>query len=159
MLSWEKWDALVAAETEIARLRVDVNQLPMRAEVIERAVKCTAPWERSTALTFLQDFPEEVPRLLELLVDLCLSSRWAPSAREALWSARYDIDAQVLGDVVLRYLADGDVEDYRLLADTLTYIEAWPALGELIAQAGRSDDAEVREIGEELARSYRGLLP
>lgn len=59
------------------------------------------------------------------MVDLCLPARWAPSAREALWSARYDIDAQVLGDVVLRYLADGDVEDYRLLAGTLTYIEAW----------------------------------
>ncbi|WP_405964442.1 hypothetical protein OG713_29320 [Streptomyces sp. NBC_00723] len=65
----------------------------------------------------------------------------------------------MLSDTVLHALADGDAEDYRMLADTLTYIEAGPALGELIGQADRSDDAGVREIGEEFRRSHRGLLP
>ncbi|WP_069768989.1 hypothetical protein [Streptomyces sp. LUP30] len=60
---------------------------------------------------------------------------------------------------MLHALVDGDAEDYRMLADMLTYLEAWPALGELIAQAGRSGDADVREIGEEFYRSHRGLLP
>ncbi|MFD7936972.1 MULTISPECIES: hypothetical protein [unclassified Streptomyces] len=158
-MSWEKWNSLVEAEKEIARLRAEINRLPVRTEMVERGLESNSPWERSTALTFLRLLPEDVPKLLEVLVDLCLSARWAPSAREALWPARHSVEMRVLSDTVLHALADGDAEDYRMLADTLTYIEAGPALGELIGQADRSDDAGVREIGEEFRRSHRGLLP
>ncbi|WP_157876627.1 hypothetical protein [Streptomyces graminilatus] len=155
----EKWESLVAVEMEAARIRAEINRLPMRNELIERGIESPSPWERSTALTFLRLLPGDVPGLLELLVDLCLSAGWAQSAKEALWSARCDIEVPVLSDVVLRELSDGDAEDYLMLADMLAYIEAWPTLGEVISQAGRSRDAEIREVGAQFLRSYEGLLP
>lgn len=148
----------MAVEREAARLRAEVNQLPMRTELLQQGIESDSAWERSTALTFLRLLPEDVPRLLELLVGLCLSAGWAQSAREALWPARHDIEMSVLSDVVLRELSDSGAEDYLMLADILTYIEAWPALAEVIDQTGRSGDAEVRKVGEEFLRSYEGLL-
>lgn len=88
MLSWEKWNSLVEAEKEIARLRAEINRLPVRTEMVERGLESNSPWERSTALTFLRLLPEDVPKLLEVLVDLCLSARWAPSARRSAVAGR-----------------------------------------------------------------------
>ncbi|MEV6675195.1 hypothetical protein [Streptomyces sp. NPDC051162] len=154
-----KWHALVSAEKEVARCRAEVNELPSRAEILAEAMSGRSVWGRSTAMTFLRHFPEDVPRFLELLVDLSLSIGWAQQAWEAILPARREIDLSRFTEIVLRHLSDGDAEDYLRLADMLTHVEAWEILGVVIERARESDDPEIRQVADDFTESYGGMLP
>ncbi|MFC4110968.1 hypothetical protein [Nonomuraea zeae] len=149
----------MAAEQEVARRRAEVNQLPSRAEVLANAMSSSSVWDRATALTFLRLFPEDVPNLLEALVDMCLSTGWAQAASEAIRAARRDIDSAQLTEIVERHLSSGDAEDYLRLASMLTDCEAWESLGMLIERAFESNDPEIREVAHDFTESHGRKLP
>ncbi|WP_345040185.1 hypothetical protein [Streptomyces sannanensis] len=155
----DKWRALVAAEQEVARCRAEVNQLPSRVELLTKAMSGSSAWDRSTALTFLRLFPEDVPELLELLVGLSLSIGWAQPAGEAIRAARREIDPSRLAEMVVGHLPDGDAEDYLRLADMLAHVEAWETLGVVIQRALESSDLEIQEVAHDFNESYGGMLP
>ncbi|MEU3280678.1 hypothetical protein [Streptomyces antibioticus] len=154
-----EWRALVAAEREVARCRAEVNQLPSRVELLAMAMSGSSAWDRSTALTFLRLFPEDVPKVLELLVDLSLSIGWAQPAIEAIRVARREIDHSQLAEMVLGRLSGGDSEDYLRLSDMLARVEEWETLGVVIQKAIESNDLEIQEVGRDFNESYGGMLP
>lgn len=158
-LGMEEWRALVAAEREVARCRAEVNQLPSRVELLAKALSSSSAWDRSAALDFLHLFPEDVPKLLDLLVDLSLSTGWALPAREAIRAARKDIDPSKFARVALKCLSSGEVEDYLRLADVLAEVEAWEALSAVIGKAAESGDPEIREVSRSFTESHGGMLP
>ncbi|MFF0317223.1 hypothetical protein ACFYPH_21660 [Micromonospora sp. NPDC005252] len=155
----EKWRALVAAEQEVARCRAEVNQSPSRADVLAKALSSSSAWDRSAALDFLRLLPEDVPKLLDLLVDLSLSSGWTLPAREAIRSARKEIDPSQFARVALECLSNGDAEDYLRLADVLAEVEAWEALSAVIGRAAESGDPGIRGVSRCYTESHGGMLP
>ncbi|RSS83975.1 hypothetical protein [Streptomyces sp. WAC06614] len=155
----EEWRALVAAEREVAQCRAEVNQLPSRVELLAKALSSSSAWDRSAALDFLHLFPEDVPKLLDLLVDLSLSTGWALPAREAIRAARKEIDPSKFARVALKCLSSGEVEDYLRLADVLAEVEAWEALSAVIGKAAESGDPEIREVSRSFTESHGGMLP
>ncbi|MFE4868104.1 hypothetical protein [Streptomyces sp. NPDC056682] len=158
-LGMEEWRALVAAEQEVTRCRAEVNQLPSRVDLLARALSSSSAWDRSAALNFLHLFPEDVPKLLDLLVDLSLSTGWALPAREAIRAARKEIDPSKFAGVALECLSGGEVEDYLRLADVLAEVEAWEALSAVIGEAAKSGDPEIREVSRSFTESHGGMLP
>ncbi|WP_208036360.1 hypothetical protein [Streptomyces cyanogenus] len=154
-----EWRALVAAEQEVARCRAEVNQLPSRVDLLAKALSSSSAWDRSAALDFLRLFPEEVPKLLNLLVDLSLSTGWTLPASEAIRAARKEIDPSQFARVVLECLSEGETEDYLRLADMLAEVEAWDALGAVLGKAAESSDPEIREVSRSFTESYGGMLP
>ncbi|WP_329217292.1 hypothetical protein OG352_14735 [Streptomyces sp. NBC_01485] len=155
----EEWRALVAAEQEVARCRAEVNQLPSRMDLLAKALSSSSAWDRSGALDFLRLFPEDVPKLLDLLVDLSLSTGWAQPALEAIRAARKGIEPSQFVRVALDCLSDGEVEDYLRLADVLAEVEAWEALSAVIGKAAESGDPEIREVSRSFTESHGGMLP
>ncbi|MEU4335514.1 hypothetical protein AB0F59_12860 [Micromonospora lupini] len=155
----EEWRALVAAEQKVARCRAEVNQLPSRADLLAKALSSSSAWDRSAALEFLRLFPEDVPKLLDLLVDLSLSHGWALPAREAIRAARKEIDPSQFARVAVECLSDGEVEDYLRLADVLVEADAWEALSGVIDKAAESSDPEIRQASRSFIESYGDMLP
>lgn len=158
-LEMEEWRALVAAEQEVARCRAEVNQFPSRVDLLAKALSSSSAWDRSVALDFLRLFPEDVPKLLDLLVDISLSTGWALPAREALRATRKEIDPSQFVRVALECLSDGEAEDYLRLADVLAEVEAWEALNAVIGKAAESSDPEIREVCRSFTESHGGMLP
>ncbi|MFF3768138.1 hypothetical protein ACFYYR_29210 [Streptomyces sp. NPDC001922] len=149
----------MAAEQEVARCRAEVNQLPSRVALLAKVLSSGSAWDRSASLEFLRLFPEDVQQLLDLLVDLSLSTGWALPAREAIRAARKEIDPSTFARVALECLSDGEVEDYLRLADVLAEVEAWEALSAVIGKAAESGDPEIREVSRSFTESHGGLLP
>ncbi|WP_432127455.1 hypothetical protein [Streptomyces sp. bgisy082] len=158
-LKMEEWRALVAAEQEVARCRAVVNQLPSRVDLLAKAITSSSAWDRSAALDFLHLFPEDVSKLLDLLVGLSLSTGWALPAREVIRSARKEIDPSKFARVALECLSDGEVEDYLRLSDLLAEVEAWEALSAVIGKAAESSDTEIRDVSRSFTESHGGMLP
>ncbi|MFJ3540046.1 hypothetical protein ACIPQA_31860 [Streptomyces sp. NPDC090109] len=153
----DEWRALVAAEREVARRRAEVNQLSSRVELLAEALSSSSAWDRSAALDFLHIFPEDVPKLLDLLIDLSLSTGWTLPAREAIRAARKEIDPSQFARLALGYLSDGEAEDYLIMADVLTEVEAWEALGAVVGKAAASSDPKVRKFSRDFTESRRGI--
>lgn len=158
-LEMGEWRALVAAEQEVARYRAEVNQLPSRVDLLAKALSSSSAWDRSAALEFLHLFPEDVPKLLDLLVGLSLSTGWVLPAREAIRAARKDIDPSELARVALECLSGGEAEDYLRLTGVLVEVEAWEALSAVIGEAAKSGDPEIREFSRSFTESQGGMLP
>ncbi|NEB09605.1 hypothetical protein G3I32_12135 [Streptomyces coelicoflavus] len=158
-LAMEEWRALVVAEQEVARCRAEVNRLPSREELLTKALSSSSAWDRSAALDFLYLFPEDIPNLLDLLVDLSLSTGWALPAREVIRAARKEIDPSKLARVALECLSDSEVEGYLRLADILAEVQAWEALSAVIGKAAENGDPEIREISRSLTESHGDMLP
>ncbi|MFD8915335.1 hypothetical protein [Streptomyces sp. NPDC059575] len=150
---------MVTAEQEVARRRAEVNQLPSRVDFLTKALSSSSAWDRSAALDFLRLFPEDVPKLLDLLVDLSLSAGWALPAREAIRAARKEIDASQFARVALECLSDGEAEDYLGLAHLLVEVEAWEALSAVIGKAAASSDPEIREVSRSFTESHVDISP
>ncbi|MFB8419987.1 hypothetical protein ACFC63_31250 [Streptomyces albidoflavus] len=154
-----EWRSLVEAEQELARRRAELNQLPSRADFMAKALSSSSAWDRAAALEFLRLFPEDVPKLLFLLVDLSLSAGWMLPAREAIRAARKGIDPSRFERVALECLSDGEVEDYLRLADMLAEVEAWDALGAVVDEAAKSGDSGIREFSRTFTEKYGDMLP
>ncbi|MFD8914744.1 hypothetical protein [Streptomyces sp. NPDC059575] len=155
----EEWRSLVTAEQEVARRRAEVNQLPSRVDLLAKALSSGSAWDRSAALDFLRLFPGDVPKLLDLLVDLSLSTGWVLPVREAIRAARKEIDPSQFARVALECLSDGEAEDYLGLAYLLVEVEAWEALSAVIDRAAASSDPEIREVSRSFTESHGGMLP
>lgn len=155
----DEWRSLVAAEQEVARCRAEVNRLSSRVELLTKAMSSSSAWDRSTALEFLRLFPEDVPKLLELLVDLSLSLGWAQPVWEVIRAARNEITPSRFTEIVIGCLSDGEVEDYVRLANMLARAEAWEALRAVIERAFESNDPEIREVAHDFTESYEHMLP
>ncbi|WP_371678362.1 hypothetical protein [Streptomyces sp. NBC_01276] len=149
----------MAAEQEVARCRAEVNQLPSRVDLLAKALSSSSAWDRSAALDFLRLFPDGVPELLDLLVDLSLSAGWVLPACEVIRAARREIDSTQFARVALECLSSGEVEDYIGLAYVLAEVEAWEALGAVIGKAAESSDPEIREVSRNFTESHGGMLP
>ncbi|MFI0737463.1 hypothetical protein ACH4PU_05005 [Streptomyces sp. NPDC021100] len=154
----EEWRALVAAEQEVARCRAEVNQLPSRVDLLAKALSSGSAWDRAVALDFLHLFPDDVPKLLDLLVDVSMSTGWTVPACETIRAARQEIDQSRFVRVALECLSGGEVDDYLRLADVLVEVEAWEALAAVIGKAAESDDPEIREASRSFAESHGGKL-
>lgn len=155
----EEWRALVTAEQEVARRRAGVNRLPSRVDLLSKALSSSSAWDRSVALDFLRLFPEDVPKLLHLLIDLSLSTGWTRSALGAIMAVRKEVEPSQFARVALECLSDGEVEDYLRLADVLVEIEAWEALSAVIGEAAESDNYEIREFSRSFTESHGDMLP
>ncbi|MGV9645446.1 hypothetical protein [Streptomyces sp. NPDC003514] len=146
-LGADTWRALVAVEQEVARRRAEVNQLPSRVDLLAEALTSSSAWDRSVALDFLRLFPDDVPALLPLLVDLTLSAAWTQPAREAIRAARSGIDPSHFTRVALECLSGADAEDQVTLADVLAEVGAGEALAAVIGEAARSGDVDMKGEG------------
>ncbi|MFF4331333.1 hypothetical protein ACFYZT_33135 [Streptomyces sp. NPDC001591] len=153
-----QWISLVAIEQEAARCRAELNQLPSRVHLLAKALSSSSSWDRSAALNFLRIFPEDVPILLNLLVDLSLSTGWALPALEAIRAAEHKIEPLHFARVALECLADGEAEDHLRLAGMLAEVRAWEALDAVIGKASESSDPATREVARVFSASHGGRL-
>ncbi|MGY0234261.1 hypothetical protein [Longispora urticae] len=154
------WAAVVAADAELTRCRADFyRHAASRADIL--AVALTGPTgERASAMHFLRSFPEDVPALLEILVENVLSHRWGPYARDAIVASgrRPALFAE------LRTLTDGilpraDADDFLRISDLLTALRDWSGVAHLARRAAATGDPEIREIGADLEQAYGSLFP
>ena len=134
-----EWQSLVAAEQEVSKLRAAIYGLPRRAEVLANAISGSSVWDRTVALRFIREFPEDTPQL-DQLVDLAMSTGWARESIEAIRAARSEVDSTRMTAIVKSFLTDGDVRTTSRLAELTAQTEAWQALGVVIAAAAASDD-------------------
>jgi hypothetical protein len=154
-----EWQSLVAAEQEVSKLRAVIYGLPRRAEVLADAISGSSVWDRTVALRFIREFPEDTPQLLDQLVDLAMSTGWARESIEAIRAARSEVDSTRMTAIVKSFLTDGDAEDYLRLAELAAQTEAWQALGAVIAAAATSDDPEKQEVARDFAESHGTMIP
>ncbi|MFJ2821776.1 hypothetical protein ACIO7M_11735 [Streptomyces toxytricini] len=127
-------------------------------ELLAEALSGSSAWDRTTALRFLQLFPDDVPELLDPLLDLSLSSGWAQLASEVIRAGRKEIDPSLLSDKVVANLPGSDAEDHLRIAAMLAHVEAWETLGLLIRMALQSADPEIRDVAQEFNESCGGML-
>lgn len=153
-----QWQALVAAEQEVSKLRAAIYGLPHRANLLTEAISGSSVWDRTVALRFMREFPEDTPRLLEQLVDLAISGGWARESIEAIRAARSEINPARMAEIVTLFLADADAEDHLRLAEMAAQIESWQALGVVIDAAVASNDAETREVARDFLESHGGMV-
>lgn len=99
-----EWQSLVAAEQEISKLRTLLYRLPHRAELLANAISGSSVWDRTVALRFIREFPEDTPQLLDQLVDLAASTGWARESIEAIRAARSEIDPTRMTEIVEPFL-------------------------------------------------------
>ena len=153
-----QWQALVAAEQEVSKLRAAIYGLPHRADLLAQAISGISVWDRAAALRFMREFPEDTPRLLEQLVDLAMSGGWARESMEVIRAARSELDPTRMTEIVAPILVDGDAEDYLRLAELATQTESWQALGVVIDAAAASDDPEKQEVARDFVASHGAMV-
>lgn len=149
------WAALVAAEQDRARRRAEFYQLAKsRTEVITTALAGSV-WDQGTALAFLAALPDDVPAVLDRLIELSLSHRWALAARQAITPAWRAGRLAELPQKAIARLEDADDDEYRRLAELLEHVHAHDALRELVKRAKTSDDPHIREVAVDFAEPGR----
>lgn len=151
------WAALVAVERERARLRTDFYQhANARTDTLAAALAGTG-WDQSAALRFLAALSDDVPALIDRLVELSLSHRSALAARQAIAPAWRAGRLPDLPQKVLARLDQADDDEYRLLGELLEHLNAHDALRELLKRARNSADPDIREVAEDFADGNAGL--
>ena len=152
----ELWRAFVEARQETIRRRADFyNTARDRPGILRAALTVGAgPWQRGAALDFLAALPDDVPALLEDLVDLSLSHGWALAVRRAIAGLPKDDLVPLLEPLVLKHLETADDDEYLRLAELLVHVEAWDLLGRLVARAPVTDDPDTREAADDLMEEY-----
>jgi hypothetical protein len=147
------WDALVSVEQERARRRAEFyQQATSRTDTLARALAGSA-WDQSVALEFLAALSDDVPALLDRLIELSLSHGWAFAARQAIASAWRTGSLPALPEKVIARLDHADDDEYRRLAELLEHLQAWDALHELVRRARAADDPHTREVAEDFDTS------
>ena len=149
------WDALVAAEQELARCRTDFYQHAQDSPgTLRAALAAGTSWNQATALHYLSVLSQDGPELLPQLVEIATSHRWALDARQAIDRIPRDRLWPVLELVISTRLESADADEYRCFAELLVHIRAWPLLEQLANRARAIDDPDVREVAEEFTDSY-----
>jgi hypothetical protein len=152
------WEACVVAERKLAGCRAAFYQNAQnRAEALTQALSGSG-WDRTAALRLLDSLPDDVPDLLDQLIEYALSQGSALQARRAIGSGRGIEVVDKVRRLVEARLFVADAEEYRRLAELLTYLMDWGALRDLVRRAAASQDPETREVGEDFNRTYGPLL-
>ncbi|MGW4774923.1 hypothetical protein ACWEO2_43725 [Nocardia sp. NPDC004278] len=147
------WSAVVVAEQQANNVRAEFyRNAGSRVDIVSAALRDYR--ERDAALLFLQMIPEDVPRLLDQLIDLAMSPRWALSARRAIAGNKSDAVVHAVRQLVDTRLHAADADDYRRLAELLLNLNDMPALRALTERAAKSDNAGIREVGEDFSRMH-----
>ncbi|MFJ6137268.1 hypothetical protein [Kitasatospora sp. NPDC092286] len=145
------WTAVVAAERRAADVRADFyRNAESRRDVLAAALQ-GSNWERDAALSFLEVLPEDVPVLLDQLIDNAVSPGWALAARRVIASGQTDVVISAVRQIVDARLRTADADDYRRLAELFRHLNDRPALHRLVGQAEMSDDQDIREVGEDFS--------
>jgi hypothetical protein len=144
------WRAFVEAEREMYRRRADFHQQTQdKVEIIKAALTARSTWDQSAALDFLSAIPGDGPALLPELVDMSTSHGWAFKARQAIDRIPRDCLLPLLEPLILDRLDSADDDEYRRLAELLAHIRARGLLSQLVARALATDDAHIREVGQD----------
>lgn len=145
------WAAVVAADQQLARSRAEFYQhAEARREVLASALR-GSNWDRGAALSFLEVLSDDVPELLDQLVEHATSHRWALAARRAIASGRREDVTPMLRQIVEVRLATADPDDYRRLAELLRHLNDNVALRALVENAKRRDDPDVQEVARDFS--------
>ncbi|RKS08930.1 hypothetical protein DFP74_4656 [Nocardiopsis sp. Huas11] len=152
----ELWQAFVEATREAHRCQADFyNRARDRPGILRAALPAGAgPWQRGAALDFLTGLSDDVPALLDDLVDLALSPGWALATRRAIGTIPHDDLVPLLEPLVLEHLETANEDDYRRLTELLVHVEAWDLLGRLVAHGLEADAPDTREAADDLMESY-----
>lgn len=153
------WAALIDADHEFARRRLDFHQhARSRTLLLARALDGSNR-DRAVALRYLQDLGrDDVPTLLDRLIELSLSHGLALAARQAIAPSRRTGQLDELDTKVIARLDTADDDEYRRLAELLVHLEAWTTLGHLIQRALASTDPHTREAGNDFMDAYGPIL-
>jgi hypothetical protein len=143
------WAEVVAAERQVVSARAEFYQHAGTRRDTLRAALEGSQWDRKAALSLLESLPEDVPALLDQLVENAMSPQWALAARRAIASGPHDLVAPALRVIAERRLAGADADDYRRLAELLRHLGDKDALGELLRRASLSGDGDVRDVGRD----------
>ncbi|MFC7277258.1 hypothetical protein ACFQS1_24965 [Paractinoplanes rhizophilus] len=145
------WAAIVAADQKLARVRAEFYQhAEARHEVLVAALQ-GSNWDRGAALAFLEVLSDDVPELLEQLVEHAMSPRWALAARRAIAAGRHEEVAPALRQIIDRLLPTADPEEYRRLAELLRHLGDREGLRMLLDGASRRDDPDIREVVDDFS--------
>ncbi|SEQ13080.1 hypothetical protein SAMN05216188_102162 [Lentzea xinjiangensis] len=147
------WAAVVAADRRLARARADFHQhAAARREVLADALalRPSNAWECGSALSFLSVLPEDVPALVDQLVECATLDGWALEARSALAAGRRAEVLPLVRQAVDRRLPIADALDYRRLAELLHHVGDEEALHALVESARGHGEQEVRDLADEL---------
>lgn len=153
------WEAFVSAEQQVGAARVAFFQKARsRRGVLAAALNVRAPYShQSAALTFLSALPEDVPGLLDQLVELATIEASTFASKKVIKrgvTSQPEIVTPKLRGIIRSRLADPQTDeiDYRLLAELLRYIHDNEMLAELVQFAKASSDDEIREVGEDFSQ-------
>lgn len=152
------WQELLAAEREVARCRAALRRSPGRDEVLRAALRDPMPAGRQAALDYLRSFPDEVPGVLEDVVDLSVSLGWAKHTRDALWAARRDVDPMRLADVAASLVMTGDDEDAVNLSWLVLEIGGRPALLRFLESITAHPGSESRQLHAAVRAAHEHAL-
>lgn len=153
------WRSLVDAERAVRARRAEVHGLgpAARTEVLSNALASESNWDRTSALVFLRSFPEDVPVLLPAILDLAISTRWAPYAREAIAAAPRGEVIHALRSEIPPRLPRSDADAYRRLAEVLVAVAAWDTLADLIRSAStrQNEDEDYLEVASDFSAVHK----
>jgi hypothetical protein len=142
------WADVVAAQRELARVGHEFRQHAQdRPGVLSRALRARS-WDTVAALDFLDNLGDDVPRLLDDLIEVTLDDGYGLKARCVIDNESYTVGRQVREKVLSR-LDTADGHDVRRLAELLLHLRDAEGLQLLVATARQSDDPDVREVAGE----------
>jgi hypothetical protein len=140
------WKVASRSLTALAAVVGDLTR--NRAETVERIRRgLIGGGERWLALTILLHLETDfIADVIEPLVAVSVSHRYARLTREVLGRLPYDHAAELVAPVVLSRLDDADDDEYRRLAELLDHLGLYDALGQLCLRAAGSDDPHIKEV-------------
>ncbi|GIF24010.1 hypothetical protein BJ973_004622 [Actinoplanes tereljensis] len=145
----ELWAAVVAAQQQLARARAEFHRhAQSRPEILAGALRGSS-WERGAALSFLETLPDDVPELLDVLIDNAMAPGWALAARRAIAAGRPEAISPLIKKASAERSLNADAEDCRRLAELLEHLGESDCLADLLQAAGRQGDPEYLEIVED----------
>ena len=145
------WAAIVAADQQLARVRAEFYQdAEARHEVLLAALQ-GSNWDCGAALAYLEALPDDVPELLDQLVEHAMSHRWALAARRAIAAGWSEKVAPVLRQIIERRLGTADPDDYRRIAELLLHLGEREGLRMLVESARKKDDPDIREVADDFS--------
>jgi hypothetical protein len=147
------WAGVTAAEQHVARARARFHQYAQdQVPTLRAALRSRNRWDTKAALTYLAEFGQYVPELLDDLVELAMSIGWALYARRAIAHGPSDAVAAGLERIMrAKLVGQPDPDDVRRLAETLDQAGPAYALAELVEWARASENEEIREVAADFS--------
>jgi hypothetical protein len=151
-LPQEAWQQALGAATALHQAVSGLHSdYPETLELLRRALRSTA--EETTAFRVLGLLDTDYSTaLVDELVGASLSHRNALRVRQILGRLPHDQAERVVPPAVWRQLQETPDDDaYRRMAELLSHLGLRGALTQLSAQALKSSDPDIREVGEDFA--------